>query len=122
DDGYNELVTQLNAWGITVIFGTLTPCAGYAGSGGSPEDACTTGTAPTVDSTRSDLNSSYLLTQFDNQTCVLGPCVTAVDFDGAVSNGASPEALAPADDSGDHVNLTNAGYAAITAAIPPSDL
>ncbi len=123
NDGYNELINQLNAWGITVIFGTLTPCAGYAGSGSqTPEDACTTGTAPTVDANRSDINSSYLMAQFGNNTCVLGPCVVAVDFDGAVSNDDSPEALQSAYNSGDDVNLTNAGYQAITDTIPLSDL
>jgi hypothetical protein len=132
DNGYNELISQLGAWGITVILATMTPCSGYAGSGSSPEDACTTGTAPTVDASRSDVNSGYLIAQYGNQACPLGPCVDAVDFDGAVTNGASPEALAPADagasgdnpsfDSGDHVNLTDAGYAAVTATIPLSDL
>jgi hypothetical protein len=129
NDGYNELINQLNAWGITVIFGTLTPCSGYAGSGSSPEDACTTGTAPTVDAARWDINNSFLLAQYGNQTCALGPCDLAVDFDGALTNsttaeasGTPAEALAATYDSGDHVNLTNAGYAAITATIPLSDL
>jgi hypothetical protein len=44
------------------------------------------------------------------------------DFDTAVSNGASPEALQTADDIGDHVNLTAAGYAALGATIPLGDL
>jgi hypothetical protein len=123
NNGYNELINQLNAWGITVIFGTMTPCAGYAGSGSqTPEDACTTGTAPTVDANRSDINSSYLMAQFGNNTCVLGPCIVAVNFDGAVTDGDSPEALKSAYNSGDDVNLTNAGYQAITDTIPLSDL
>jgi hypothetical protein len=122
DNGYNELVTLLNEWGISVIFGTLTPCSGYAGSGSSPEDACTAGTAPTVDAGRSDVDSSYLLGEYGNQACALGPCDLAEDFDGAVTDGDSPEALAPADDSGDHVNLSDAGYAAVTATIPLSSL
>jgi hypothetical protein len=39
------------------------------------------------------------------------------DFDAAVSNGASPEALQPANDVGDHINLTQAGYTALTGAV-----
>jgi hypothetical protein len=130
--GYGELMNQLNAWGITVIFGTMTPCAGYAGSGSqTPEDACTTGTAPTVESNRFDVNNSYLMAQFGNSLCLLGPCDMAVDFDSAVSTsppsggntGDSPvETLASADNSGDNVNLSNAGYQAITDTIPLSDL
>jgi hypothetical protein len=118
DNGYSALSSQLNAWGITVIFGTLTPCAGYAGSGRPPEDACTTA----VDSVRVSVNSDYLLGNYGNSPCLLTPCVTALNFDSAVSDGGSPEALQPAYNSGDNVNLTDAGYAAITAAIPLSDL
>jgi hypothetical protein len=122
DDGYNELATQLNAWGVSVVFGTLTPCSGYAGSGSSPEDSCTTGSGTTVDGNRSDIDSSYLDGQFGNQACAIGPCIVSDDFDSAVSNLAAPEALLAADDSGDHVNLSDAGYSAITATIPPSQL
>jgi hypothetical protein len=122
ENGYSELSSQLNAWGITVIFGTLTPCAGYAGSGGPAADACTTGTGSTADAVRTGLNSGYLLGNYGNSPCFFAPCVTALDFDGAVSDGGSPEALQPADNSGDDVNLTDAGYAAIAAAIPVSDL
>jgi hypothetical protein len=131
-DGYNELATQLNAWGITVIFATMTPCDGYAGSGSqSPEDTCTTGTAPTVEATRFDINNSYLMPEFGSNLCALGPCQLAVDFDSAVSteppSGGSltdspVEALPSADNSGDDVNLSNAGYLAITDTIPTDDL
>jgi hypothetical protein len=130
--GYYELVTQLNAWGITVVFGTLTPCDGYAGTG-SPADAC----SPTVDGNRTAVNG-YLGGQ--TQT-LLAPYVYVDDFSGAAgvndpsSTTTPPEqelsnAAAPADfDSGDHVNLTADGYKALagtilatqlTAAYPPS--
>jgi hypothetical protein len=117
--GYAELESQLTAWGMTTVFGTQTPCSGYPGSGSSPEDACTTGATFTVDYNRTDINAS-LISQYGNgmTVCPLGPCQLAVDFDGAVTNGGSPEALEAADDSGDHVNLSDAGYAAITATIP----
>jgi hypothetical protein len=131
-NGYTELMNQLNAWGITVIFATMTPCSGYAGSGSqTPEDACTTGTAPTVEANRFDINNSYPMPQFGGNICLLGPCDVTADFDSAVSTSPpsggntsdSPvEALASAGNSGDDVNLSDAGYAAVTATIPLSDL
>jgi hypothetical protein len=75
-----------------------------------------------VDSNRSDIDISYLDGQFGNQACAIGPCIVSDDFDSAVSNLASAEALVAADDSGDHVNLANAGYSAITATIPLTQL
>lgn len=126
DDAYGELATQLNAWGISVIFTTMTPCAGYAG-GVNPRlnpDVCSTGSGGTVDAFRTDLNSSYIMAQFDGQPapCLLAPCNYADDFGAAVSNGASPEALIAADDAGDHINLSAAGYAAAAATIPENQL
>jgi hypothetical protein len=63
--------------------------------------------------------------------CAEGPCEVAVDFDSAVS--AAPpsggnisdspvETLASTDSSGDDVNLSNAGYQAVTGTIPLTDL
>jgi hypothetical protein len=127
-DAYNELANQLNAWGITVIFATMTPCSGYAGSGSqTPEDACTTGTAPTVEANRFDFNNAYLMPEFGSNLCLLGPCQLAVDLDSAVSTEPpsggnltdSPvEALVSADNCGDDVNLSDAGYLAETDTIP----
>lgn len=123
--GYGELATQLNAWGISVIFATMTPCAGYAGSAnpGVNPDTCTTGTGNTTETARNDLDN-YLSTQYGNgpDTCNLGPCKYAADFDEAVSDGLAPPALLAADDSGDHVNLSAAGYAAVAAAISADQL
>jgi hypothetical protein len=124
--GYYELMTQLYAWGITVVFGTLTPCDGYAGTG-SPADACSS----TVDGNRIDING-YLGGQ--TQT-LLAPYVYVDDFSAAVgvddpnSTTTPPEqelsnAGAPDDfDSGDHVNLTADAYKAITTnSIPATQL
>jgi hypothetical protein len=117
--GYGELSAQLSAWGITAVVTTSTPCTGYAGSGTSPEDAC----SANVDANRLDVNS-YVTSQFNSDAapCQLAPCTFAVDFDAAVTNGASPEALITADDQGDHANLSAAGYSAITNVLPPDDL
>jgi len=115
--GYTELATLLNAWGVTVIFASLTPCDGY-----SP---CTAA----VDSARTAVN-----TWIGGQSTFLAPFLSNVDFNAAVAvddpdSSSTPAeqklgtGAAPADyDSGDHVNLTNDGYAALTASIPLTGL
>jgi hypothetical protein len=105
ETAYGTLMSELNAFGVTVIVTTLTPCAGYSNT--TVGDSCTTNTDPsvtTVDSNRAAVN--------DYVTGIAAPnCVT--DFDNAVTNGASPEQLQAADDAGDHANLTATGYAAL---------
>jgi hypothetical protein len=109
EDAYDTLEGQLSAFGINVIIGTLTPCAGYVNS--SAGDSCTTG-AGGVDPVRQDVNSEIISdTSFPN-------CYA--NFDGAVSNGASPEALTPAANAGDDVNLTLAGAGSGYAALAPA--
>jgi hypothetical protein len=112
EDAYQALEYQLNAFGIHVIITTLTPCTGYTNA--SLGDSCTTGTGPTVDAGRLDINSTTVL-----NTPV--PFCYA-DFDTAVSNGASPEALAAADNAGDDANLTLAGTGSGYAALAPTVL
>ena len=123
--GYYELAAQLQAWGITVIFGSVTPCDGYAGTG-SPADACTAA----VDGDRTDVNgymsgleqsslAPYIY--FDDFSAAVG-----VDDPGSTTTPAEQELsniAAPADDdTGDHVNLTADGYKAVTATIPAAQL
>ena len=115
EDAYGALANQLNAFGITVIATTLTPCSGYS----QPADPCTTSAVPavtTVDANRVAFNNS-ISNVIGGQNCI-------ADFGGAAAAvpGASPEVLSGADppgvfDSGDHVNLTAAGYAALAAAV-----
>ncbi len=97
------LTNQLNAFGITVIVGTATPCSGFTGPGG---DTCSSA----VDTVRTGLNG-----QLTSGTGIgLPNCIA--DFDGAVTNGGSTEALSTSPtnyDSGDHANLSVAGYAAL---------
>jgi hypothetical protein len=107
EDALQALTNILNGWGVTVTIGTLTPCSGYTGPSG---DTCST----TIDGNRVAVNQ-----WIDGQTGISLPNCVA-DFDDAVTNGASPEALAtsPTDyDSGDHANLSWAGYAALA---PPA--
>jgi hypothetical protein len=124
--GYPELLNQLAGWGITAVMTSITPCGGYAGSGDTPEDPCTTAAGASVDANRIYANQ-WMNSQFGWQVapCVTAPaaaCVFYADFESAVSDGASPEALQTADDTSDHVNLTSAGYAAVAATIPLGDL
>lgn len=119
DTGFPVLLSQLQAWGVTVVFATLTPCSGYGGTGRSPTDGCTT----TVDGNRTAINQD-LSSQYGGgvEPCPLAPCNYTDDFSSAVGNTASPQSLLTADDAGDHVNLTGAGYAAIAATVDATQL
>jgi hypothetical protein len=103
EDAYAAMLNELNAFGVTVIVATITPCSGYSST--AAYDSCSTA----VDTARTDVNENF------TENVTLPNCWA--DFDAAVSNGASPEALLPADDVGDHVNLTQAGYTALTGAV-----
>jgi hypothetical protein len=100
-DALSALDTQLSAFGVNVIVGSLTPCSGSGGK------ACSSA----ADTARTSANQLI-----DGG---IGFACTA-DFDVVVTNGGSPEDLAtsPANlDSGDHVNLSPAGYAALPGAL-----
>jgi hypothetical protein len=102
---YAALVTQLNAWGINVVFTTLTPCSGYA--------PCTA----TVDGYRMNVNEA-LTDNYVNDS--LTPYADTVDFDGTVSSTNATtgvETLIAAADSGDHVNLTGPGFADLVTGV-----
>jgi hypothetical protein len=118
-DGFDQLVQQLNAWGITTIVATVPACYGYSPSA----DPCTT----TVDATRTALNDDLLgqHSMSTTQTCsqnaippVNPPCEFVADFAGVVGNTASPQQLIAPADAGDHVNLSAAGYESETGQIP----
>ncbi len=114
-NAYAVLDNQLNAYGITVIIATMTPCAGYSNS--------TTGTscsATVADPTRSTVNGYVRSNQIGFPNNTLKPYCPA-DLDAAVTNGASTEQLAAADDAGDYVNLTWAGYAAMAGELNPNN-
>ncbi|MER5882902.1 hypothetical protein ABT160_03655 [Streptomyces sp. NPDC001941] len=110
---YTTLRDQLRAWGLKVVFTTLTPCYGHA--------TCTAA----VDANRQNVNS-WITEQQDFTT----PYVDNVDVEAAVAVpdpagtdeapllrlGAGP---APTDfDSGDHVNLSKNGQIAVLNALP----
>lgn len=111
-NAYGILRDQLNAWGIRVVFLNLTPC------GGDP--LCT----ETVEDNRVTVNE-----WISDQNAAIPPGVAAVDANGAVAvddptSTTTPPlqilsaATAPADfDTGDHVNLTADGYAAVAGTL-----
>jgi hypothetical protein len=106
ENAYSLLETQLTAFGINVITADLTPCTGY--SNATAGDSCSTA----ADASRTAVNS-FIDSSGGAPNC-------PADFDAAVSNGASPEALASGFGTADDVNLTlgsSGGYAALAPAV-----
>jgi hypothetical protein len=114
ENGLGLLAQELGAWGITVIYATMTPCDGYS--------TCTTA----VDGTRTAVNTELLGQPSPDQGCAAPPGFTCadqasvytVDFSSAVGNSSSPQQLQSAYNAGDDVNLTDAGYTAEANTIP----
>jgi hypothetical protein len=102
DNELTALISDLKAYNITATFMGLPPCDGYAGDGASPNDDCTS----SADTQRTGVNrwlsnNSYI--DYISSDVAIGIPDT--------SNGETK--LNPAADGGDHVNLTNAGFAAL---------
>ncbi|WP_245607625.1 LamG-like jellyroll fold domain-containing protein [Streptomyces prunicolor] len=113
-NGYTALVQQLQGWGISTTLTSLTPCDGFTGDGATANDPCTS----TVDANRTDVND--WLDDMDLGSPWSTPPVYYADFNTALAvpdTGNGEDKLATAADAGDHVNLTNAGYAAEGLAI-----
>lgn len=113
-NGYTALVQELRAAGINVVLASLTPCEGFTGDGATPDDPCTS----TVDGDRTDVNAFLggmnLGAPWDT------PAVYFADFDSAVAvtdATTGEEKLATAADSGDHANLSNTAFGALTTAL-----
>lgn len=106
-NGLSALYNYLSAYGMTFVGMGLTPCLGYNGSGATPNDACATA----VDDQRQSVNT-WLSGNVDQSTWYY------VDSDKAVgvpdSTGQRVQ-LNPAADSGDHVNLNDAGFGALAS-------
>ena len=114
-----------------------TPCGGYTGSGSSPEDACAN---TYTDSAYGSITVDYARQQVVNQwfsgntSQYLEPLSLMADTDCAVSSigpdnctaGTETIQSAPPSgvsyDAGDHVNLSQAGYAQAATAITSGDL
>ena len=116
-NGYNELINYLNNAGIAVVVIGLTPCDGYTGDGATANDACTADSSGTnaVDAQRL-LTNEFLNDQPEGIAPWSTPPLFYLDPDSTIgvpdtNNGETK--LNPAADGGDHVNLSNAGYAAL---------
>jgi uncharacterized repeat protein (TIGR01451 family) len=122
NDAYGALISVLDAFGVNVTIGTVTPCSPYTNGAG---DTCTSNSADPPDTCQGNV-SSTLPESVDlnrdlvnNDICQGGevlplPCIA--DVDAAVSNLSSPEQLASGD-THDYVNLNSAGYAAVAGAV-----
>jgi hypothetical protein len=115
---HTQLVSYLYGAGITVIAVGLTPCTNYTGTGGSPNDACTT----TVDDQRQAVNAGLSA----GTTLGLGdPDYFYMNSDpviGTTDATANRSVLDSNASMSDHVNLFATGYAALVSAyIGPHD-
>jgi lysophospholipase L1-like esterase len=99
--GYERLISLAHAAGLRIVGATLTPDegAGFWTRGGEV--------------VRQQVNH-WILTS--------GAFDATVDLAGIVADPTDPARLAPAFDSGDHLHLNDAGYAAVAAAIPVTTL
>lgn len=112
ENAYALLEQQLTAFGITVIVANLTACAGYSNT--ALADSCTSA----VQAARTLVNAAIGTGSQVSGSNLISYC--APDFDGAVGNGASPEALASGFGTADDVNLTlgaTGGYARLAGAV-----
>jgi hypothetical protein len=121
---YPELFSQLQAWGISAIAASLTPCYGMSGG------LCTAAATGTTDAYRLGINQfmsdNYNVNSGQCPT-IFGACLYFADFDGQVAVNVTDgstlvEQLAPGDREADYVNLTTGGYTAIASAVPPAEL
>jgi hypothetical protein len=107
EDAYSAMTTELNGFGVNVIVTSITPCGGYTNT--KAGDSCSTA----VDDVRTNVNGNTLQN--------VAPPNCGADFDAAVGNAATPpEALLSADGTGDDVNLSQAGYTALTGEVTSS--
>jgi hypothetical protein len=126
DYRYPALFSLLQAWGVTGVAASLTPCYGFSTT------YCTVNGAGTTDGERLAINQ-FLVDQYNNNdgtcpvTLIPVPCQYFDDFDAQVATNVTDgsvtvEQLIPADSTGDDVNLSTAGYAALEGAIDPTQL
>jgi lysophospholipase L1-like esterase len=94
--GYREFVARLHAKGIKVIGATITPVKGW---GGYDQD---------LENTRQGINE-FIRTS--------GVFDSVVDFDKAIQDPADPLTIKPEFDAGDHLHPSDAGNAALAAAV-----
>ncbi|WP_185845881.1 GDSL-type esterase/lipase family protein [Kibdelosporangium aridum] len=94
--GYREFVARLHAKGIKVIGATITPIKGWSGYDEQ------------LETTRQGINE-FVRTS--------GVFDAVVDFDKAIQDPADPLKIKPEFDAGDHLHPSDAGNAALAAAV-----
>jgi hypothetical protein len=110
-NGYTQLINYLLSANIAIIAIGQTPCDGYAGDGVTPNDPCTAA----VDQKRTMDNTWLSAGPFG----LAAPAYFYLNPDTAIGvpdTGNGETTLNSAADAGDHVNLTDAGYGALTNA------
>lgn len=115
----NQYLTWLNETGVQSIGVVPTPCDGYVGAGGTPNDPCSAAATSTASVFAEEIENYLEISFYDPPWYVVfSNSVVGVDDP---SNAGAYE-LSPSADAGDHVNLTSAGYAALATAVttPPS--
>jgi hypothetical protein len=116
EDAYTALNTQLTQFGVHVILGDLTPCSAPKGQAPA-RDAC-----PAAAARQRGYVNSFIDGGEGGLNFFPPPCVA--QFNAAVSDPASPQALAPAFGTGDDVNLSlgaRGGYHALAGALGSRD-
>lgn len=99
--GYQQLVVRANSYGIKVFFGTIPPFGGFTERPGFYSVA--------AEAKRQTVNN-WIRTNKDAQGYI--------DFEAALRDPKDPGRLNPIYDSGDHLDPNDAGYQAMSDAIP----
>jgi lysophospholipase L1-like esterase len=99
EDAYQQMILRAHAHGIEVIGATITPLGGSAYAKLDPD----------AEADRQAVNAWIR---------AAGHFDAVVDFDQVVHDPQQPERLLAADDSGDHLHPSPAGYRAMAEAIP----
>jgi lysophospholipase L1-like esterase len=99
--GYHQLVQRANSYGIKVFFGTIPPFGPIPQRPGYYSDA--------AEIKRETVNN-WIRSNKEAQGYV--------DFEAALRDPKNPKRLAPAYDSGDHLDINDAGFQVMSDAVP----
>jgi lysophospholipase L1-like esterase len=98
-DGYENLIAQAHAAGVSIQLGTLTPTGGSTFPGF---------VNPNANVVRNQVNQWIRTQQLSDGV---------IDFDAAVRDPSNPSQISAGDDGGDHLHLSPAGYQALANAV-----
>jgi hypothetical protein len=119
-NAYASLMTYLASYNVAITVVGITPCEGYGGGGNSSNDPCTS----QVDANREYLNTDYLASNPLGITAPQPPYfyINSDTTIGVLDPSSGEYKLASNADSGDHVNISQPGLAALaTAYLSPED-